>query len=77
MVRKYANEHNQTMEFPKLVKRNDRISRAFYLGAKITFQYLDYSKLIFGLNYQLKIIFMVVKHLILLILEYVRTISFI
>ena len=51
MVRKYANEHNQTMEFPKRVKRNDKISRDFYLGAKITLQHLNYSKLIFGLNY--------------------------
>ena len=67
MVCKYANEHNQTMEFPKHVKRNDRISRDFYLGAKIAFQHLDYFKLIFGLKYQLKIIFMVVKHSILII----------
>ena len=51
MVCEYANEHNQTMEFPKHVKRNDRISRDFYLGAKLAFQHLDYSELIFGLNY--------------------------
>ena len=44
MVCEYANEHNQTMEFPKRVKRNDRISRDFYLGAKLTFQHLDYSE---------------------------------
>ena len=49
MVCEYANEHNQTMEFPKHVKRNDRISQDFYLGAKSAFQHLDYSELIFGL----------------------------
>ena len=51
MVRKYANEHNQTMEFPKHVKRNDKILRDFYLGAKLAFQRLDYFVLIFNLKY--------------------------
>ena len=51
MVCKYANEHNQAMEFPKCIKRNDRISQDFYLGVKLAFQHLDYSELIFDLNY--------------------------
>ena len=51
MVRVYANEYNQTMEFPKRVKRNDKISRDFYLGAKLAFQQFDYFVLIFNPKY--------------------------
>ena len=51
MVRVYANEYNQTMEFPKRVKRIDKISRDFYLGAKLAFQQFDYFVLIFNPKY--------------------------
>ena len=48
MVRVYANEYNQTMEFPKLVKRFDKISRDYYLGTKLAFQRLDHFVLVFN-----------------------------
>ena len=51
MVRSYANEHNQTMEFPKRAKGNDRKSRDSYLGAKFALQHFGYFVLTFCLNY--------------------------
>ena len=76
MVCRYANEHNQTMEFPKHVKRNDRISRDSYLGAKLTFQYLDYSELNFLSKLLTQNNFYSCQTFNFNNLEYVRTISF-
>ena len=51
MVRVYANEYNQTMEFPKRVKRIDKIWRNYHLGVKLAFQQFDYFVLIFNPKY--------------------------
>ena len=51
MVHVYANEYNQTMEFPKRVKRIDKIWRNYHLGAKRAFQQFDYFVLIFSPKY--------------------------
>ena len=75
MVRVYANEYNQTMEFPKRVKRIDKIWRNYHLGAKLAFQQFDHFVLIFSPNYLTQNNLMVVKCLIFNNLEYVGTIS--
>ena len=58
----YANEHNQTMEFPKRAKRKDRKSRDPFLGAKSVLQHFAHFELNFHLNHGSKIISIVLKY---------------